>query len=193
MAEVIATPPTSGWTSTISDSTHVNDSNKGDGPISLTNVVPQWKVRAAEKRTAQFSQIPEEWRLAELPNPLPVSTLAYLDDSDLLTPQEKVITSTLSAQDLLSRIHCGGLCAREVALAFCKRAAYAQQLSKCCTEMFFDKALEQAKQLDSHFKETGRLVGPLHGLPVSLKDLFEVQGFDTTIGKSILSFVTSRN
>ena len=46
----------------------------------------------------------------------------------------------------------------------------------------FDEALARAKELDSHLEREGNVVGPLHGLPVSLKDSFNVKGFATTIG-----------
>ncbi|CDK25227.1 unnamed protein product [Kuraishia capsulata CBS 1993] len=46
----------------------------------------------------------------------------------------------------------------------------------------FDFAIERAKELDGHFAKTGKVMGPLHGLPISLKDSFNVPGFDSTIG-----------
>ncbi|KAL8924111.1 MAG: hypothetical protein Q9208_004248 [Pyrenodesmia sp. 3 TL-2023] len=46
----------------------------------------------------------------------------------------------------------------------------------------FDFAIETAKNLDRHQAETGTVKGPLHGLPVGLKDQFHVQGYDTTMG-----------
>jgi amidase len=39
----------------------------------------------------------------------------------------------------------------------------------CLTEMFFGQALDRAKELDDHLKKTGKPVGALHGLPISLK------------------------
>lgn len=46
----------------------------------------------------------------------------------------------------------------------------------------FERALTTAKQLDDHFAATGKVVGPLHGLPISLKDNFNVKGRDSTVG-----------
>lgn len=46
----------------------------------------------------------------------------------------------------------------------------------------FEDARVRAKQLDDHLAKTGKVVGPLHGLPLSLKDQFSVKGYDTTIG-----------
>lgn len=53
--------------------------------------------------------------------------------------------------------------------AYCKRAALAQQVINCLTEIFFDRALARANELDAIYKATGKVVGPLHGVPISLK------------------------
>ena len=37
------------------------------------------------------------------------------------------------------------------------------------TEMFFDQALERAKHLDEYLEKEGKPMGPLHGMPISLK------------------------
>ena len=42
--------------------------------------------------------------------------------------------------------------------------------------------MQQAKSLDNHLQRTGKTVGPLHGLPISLKDNFNVKGKDSTVG-----------
>ena len=46
----------------------------------------------------------------------------------------------------------------------------------------FDSALSTASAIDDEFKKTGKPIGPLHGLPISLKDNYIVAGFDSTIG-----------
>jgi amidase len=46
----------------------------------------------------------------------------------------------------------------------------------------FDEAIAQAKKLDEHFTRTGTTIGPLHGLPVSLKDNFNVIGKPSSVG-----------
>jgi amidase len=46
----------------------------------------------------------------------------------------------------------------------------------------FNQAIERAKELDGYFGEHKSILGPLHGLPISLKDQFHVKGVDTTMG-----------
>lgn len=46
----------------------------------------------------------------------------------------------------------------------------------------FDGAFERARYLDGYLKEHGKPIGPLHGLPISLKDNFYTKGFDSTVG-----------
>ncbi len=52
----------------------------------------------------------------------------------------------------------------------------------CLTEICFDEALATARSQDASFKNTGILLGPLHGLPVSIKDHVDVKGLRTTLG-----------
>jgi Asp-tRNA(Asn)/Glu-tRNA(Gln) amidotransferase A subunit family amidase len=56
------------------------------------------------------------------------------------------------------------------------------------TEPLFSRALQRARDLDEHRQRTGTPVGPLHGLPVSVKDTFCVEGVDSSIGLSALAF-----
>ncbi|KAH7357367.1 acetamidase [Pyrenochaeta sp. MPI-SDFR-AT-0127] len=50
------------------------------------------------------------------------------------------------------------------------------------TEVFFQDAVIQANELDGYFEKNGCLVGPLHGVPMTLKDQFDVRGYDSTLG-----------
>lgn len=47
-----------------------------------------------------------------------------------------------------------------------------------------DQALGRAAHLDAHLQSTGKVVGPLHGLPISLKDQLSIKGLETTMGKN---------
>lgn len=54
--------------------------------------------------------------------------------------------------------------------------------TNCLSETCFAQGLETAKRLDEHLARTGTPVGPLHGLPISLKDNFNLVGLDSTVG-----------
>lgn len=51
----------------------------------------------------------------------------------------------------------------------------------------FDEGIAQARKLDEHFARTGQVVGPLHGLPISLKDNFNVRGKPSSVGFTSLA------
>jgi Asp-tRNA(Asn)/Glu-tRNA(Gln) amidotransferase A subunit family amidase len=147
---------------------------------------PPYKAIAARKKAHQLSLITPEWRL---PHPLPTSrsVLSIPNSSSILTPLELEITSRHDATSLAAALRARAYTAESVARAFCKRAAIAHQLTNCLTEIFFQDALARARFLDQQYANTGRTVGPLHGVPVSLKDTFKVKGYDASIGVASLA------
>ncbi|KIK62706.1 hypothetical protein GYMLUDRAFT_197815 [Collybiopsis luxurians FD-317 M1] len=88
------------------------------------------------------------------------------------------------ATSILSSIKARDVTAIEVLTAFCKRAAVAHQLLCCLTQIFFEEGLARAKELDEYYERTGQLVGPLHGLPISVKDHMGLKGKRATAGFS---------
>lgn len=97
-------------------------------------------------------------------------------DCGLLTPDELEITEAHDATALAQAIREGKLTAVAVARAFAKRAIIAHQLTCCLTEWFMDEAVARARELDEHLAATGRPVGPLHGVPISIKEHIQVAG-----------------
>jgi amidase len=139
---------------------------------------------AERKRKQQLAAIPSEWILDPVPSPESTKdALAYLRTSGLLSESELRITEETDAAVLLGQLSRKEVSATGVIRAFAKRAALAHQMVNCCTEIFLEDAFEQAKKLDEAMEATGKPVGPLHGLPVSLKDSVSVKGHDTTIGE----------
>ncbi|KAL9091934.1 MAG: hypothetical protein Q9165_004686 [Trypethelium subeluteriae] len=138
------------------------------------------KALAQRKRAQQASRIPSEWRLTSTPSF--TNSNDVIHTCGILSPQEISITSIKDARMLRDKMISKELSSLDVTTAFCKRAAVAQQLIGCCTEMFFERALRRARQLDEILERTGKPAGPLHGVPVSIKDSFEIEGLDTTIG-----------
>lgn len=98
-----------------------------------------------------------------------------------LSEKEIEITGT-DAVEIVKKASTGEWTAEEVATAFCHRASLAHQFTNCLLETFFDAAVKDAKKLDEHYAQYRTPVGPLHGLPVSLKDQFHVKGVETTMG-----------
>lgn len=81
----------------------------------------------------------------------------------ILTPQELSITES-DPVDLLSQLSSGSLSSVDVTNAFLRRAALAQRLVNCITELMPQAALERAAYLDAYLKEHGKPIGPLHGV-----------------------------
>ncbi|KAH7868391.1 amidase signature domain-containing protein [Lentinula edodes] len=86
------------------------------------------------------------------------------------------------AHEIVSRIEKGDWTAREVVEAYISQAAKAHIATNCLTEVLFQQALKLAEELDAEFAVTKKLRGPLHGVPFSAKDQFNIAGFDTSIG-----------
>ncbi|OQD76933.1 hypothetical protein PENDEC_c003G02780 [Penicillium decumbens] len=144
-------------------------------------MAPSYQDLAAKKRAEQLSLIPPEWRLEIIPTISSApNALPYIRQH--LTPTELALTEETDITILLRKLSAGDLSSLELTRAFAKRAALAHQLTTCCTEILFKEAFTTAKEMDEYLSKTGKTLGPLHGLPVSIKDLFSIKGVDTSIG-----------
>jgi amidase len=140
-----------------------------------------WEEVVNAKIIQLASKIPKEWMLK---TPVDSSIKNVMDvpyTSGLMAKSELDLTEK-DATELVGLLASGNVSSYEVTLAFCKRAAICQQLCNCMSDIFFDEGLERAKELDEIFAKTGKVVGPLHGLPFSIKDQFHVKGKDTAAG-----------
>ncbi|KAI1430788.1 amidase signature domain-containing protein [Xylaria sp. CBS 124048] len=144
---------------------------------------PSWEAKAAAKRADTLGKIPVEWRLsaADLAKARAQRDLTGPFIQSFLQDEERAVIERDSVE-IVEDVRAGRLTAVQVTSAFCKTAAIAHQINNCLHEIFFDQALERAAWLDAQFQEKKSTVGPLHGLPVSLKDQFHVKGVDTTMG-----------
>ncbi|EFX04898.1 acetamidase [Grosmannia clavigera kw1407] len=104
-----------------------------------------------------------------------LTPFAAFPTCDAITDEDDVAT-------LAASIVSGKLTSEAVTRAYIARAYAAHEKTNCLTEVFFADALKQAVELDRHLTAHGKPVGPLHGVPVTLKDQFDVQGYDSTIG-----------
>ncbi|KAH8598268.1 amidase [Bisporella sp. PMI_857] len=133
-----------------------------------------WQELAAAKQEEQLSRIPKEWLLAEerLPPANTVDLRPVAASSGILSTRELEITGEdYDATSLLAKIADGTYSSKEAATAFRKRAAIGQQLCKNLMEIMFLDAIAAAGKLDEEFAQTGKPVGPLHGLPMTVKIL----------------------
>ncbi|CZT24477.1 related to general amidase [Ramularia collo-cygni] len=123
------------------------------------------------------ARIPKELHIPKslIENP-PLNVTGVPADCGLLTPAELDITSNYGLVDLAEAIRVGRLTSVEVTTAFCKRAMIAHQLTFCLSDIYMEEALSRAKELDEHLARTGKVVGPLHGVPISVKETVPVAG-----------------
>ena len=87
--------------------------------------------------------------------------------------------------ELASLIESGETKPSEVLEAHVARIERLDDTINAFTRTTFDLAREQAEQLDAELTE-GNYRGPLHGIPIALKDLFDLEGHPTTAGSRIL-------
>ncbi|KAI3329205.1 amidase [Xylariaceae sp. AK1471] len=142
-----------------------------------------WEQKAAAKRASILAGIPPQWRLspADIERASGQRQLTGQFMHQYLEPEDISIVS-MDSVPIVEAVRQGKLSSIQVATAFCKTAAIAHQINNCLHEVFFDQALHRARQLDDSYAQNGTTVGPLHGLPISLKDQFHVKGVDTNMG-----------
>jgi amidase len=166
-----------------------------------------WQELAAEKKARQAASIPKGWLITA-----PTDDVSDVTDvpvkCGLLSARELEITTISDLTVLLHKLATREWSSVDVTTAFSKRAIVAHQVvrpswfllpikatvsisirtvpwsvqTNCLTEIFIDRALERAAWLDEQLNSTGKVVGPLHGLPISLKDQICIEGLETTMG-----------
>ncbi|CAN6623011.1 hypothetical protein TRVA0_009S01200 [Trichomonascus vanleenenianus] len=147
----------------------------------------QWEKRAQAARARRAAQLPEEYVIPsdKLPAESVKDVSNFPKESGLLTDRELEITES-NVPTLFEAIKAKKYTALEVTQAYIKRAAYAHQLTNCLSEMFFERGIARAKELDEIYERTGELVGPLHGIPVGIKDNHHIK--DTSCGLGFTKF-----
>jgi fatty acid amide hydrolase len=89
--------------------------------------------------------------------------------------------TNLSATQLAQRIRSGKISARETVEAHINRIETVNQSLNAVVVPLFEEAMAQAAAADSAVENTEPL-GPLHGVPITIKDQFHVAGTQTTLG-----------
>ncbi len=94
-----------------------------------------------------------------------MTDLCFLPATEL---QQLLLQRQLSATELLNK--------------FQKQIELNNPVINALVTLDFDRAYDQARVADEHLAKTGQPLGPLHGLPLAVKDLLHVKGMRTTFG-----------
>ncbi len=126
---------------------------------------------AQELRDKSIAEV--EPTVPDVPSELPLNVSKI--PAELLSNAEIGITET-SPENLLASLASGKLTSVEVTNAFLRRAALAQKLTNCVTELLPSAALTRAGYLDDYLATHKKPIGPLHGLPISVKEHIGMKG-----------------
>jgi amidase len=149
-------------------------------PSADSAVEHEWQRVARRKQDDREATLAKfaDWRITvQLEGPSDVSQLPLKK----LTDRERNIVkcdATALADLIRKRIYTSV----EVLVAYAKAAVVAQDFTNCLTEIFIEEAIDRARELDKHMEDFGDVVGPLHGVPVSIKDHIKIKGLDTSTG-----------
>lgn len=137
----------------------------------------KWQDQVKLCRQITENSLVPAWLLPseKLPPKDQLNVSGFIDTCGALTPRELDITKT-PATELVAQMGAGTLTAVETVTAFLKRAHIGHQLLNFATEFMVDDSIAAATELDEYFKSTGKLKGPLHGLPISVKEHIGFKG-----------------
>lgn len=142
------------------------------------NPTRPWKEIAAlaQARRAKSLQVVKP---PSPPKDLPPNVMKV--PRELLTARETEITDTNSVK-ILQKLASNAWTCKEVIHAFLRRAALASELTNCLTDLLPGKALARAEELDAYMIKHNKPIGPLHGLPISVKEHVGMKGLDVNQG-----------
>ena len=99
-------------------------------------------------------------------------------------PQSDI--TALTASEAADEIARGGISAEEYTAACLERIAEVDREVHAFVHIDHEHALTQARALDQ-IKANGGRIGPLHGIPVGIKDIFDTADYPTECGSPILA------
>jgi fatty acid amide hydrolase len=101
--------------------------------------------------------------------------------SNSMKQQEEATLTSLSASELARRIAAGRLSSQQVVEAHIRRIEAVNPRLNALVVPLFEQARQDANRAD-RLREQGTLLGPLHGVPVTLKEQYMVAGTPATVG-----------
>ncbi|KAF2160433.1 hypothetical protein M409DRAFT_70401 [Zasmidium cellare ATCC 36951] len=139
-----------------------------------------WKSIAQERQDHRSKTIAAvEPPVPEIPKDLPSNVTGI---PRKLLPEDVITITETGPEILLQQLASQKLTCTAVTKAFLQRAGLASRLTNCVTELLPDRALSRAKYLDDYLHEHGKPIGPLHGLPISVKEHIGMKGLDQNGG-----------
>ncbi|KAI3542006.1 amidase [Colletotrichum filicis] len=151
--------------------------------MAITTIPKGWRELAQVCIDIQKKSIPKEYELAsdQIPPKDHQNVLDIPNESGILTTEEIRMTEQ-DASSLLEKYKSGQWTVKQVVTAFLKKTTMIHQLTNFATEILAEDALQKANELDAYFQKTGQLVGPLHGIPISVKEHIGMGGHITHAG-----------
>ncbi|KAJ9150875.1 Amidase [Pleurostoma richardsiae] len=151
--------------------------------VPVPSGTPEYEALKSSIVQEFVQKVPEEYYIPQhfVDSP-PKDVTGIPRQCGILTEEELEITEKYDAVALADAIRSRKFTAVAVATAFSKRAIIAHQVSCCLVEWFMDEAVQRAKELDAYQAATGKTVGPLHGVPISLKEHMPVAGHYSAAG-----------
>lgn len=133
----------------------------------LAEKARKYREESAAKVDKLFAPLPKSNHWGQLPDPLPrnVTGIPKL----LLDPFDYEIVET-DPLELVKALVAKKYTAVQVAGAYLRAAIIAYRVVNSVAEFIPELALERAQFLDKYLEEHGKPFGPLHGLPISVKE-----------------------
>ncbi|KAI4594188.1 hypothetical protein KJ359_008463 [Pestalotiopsis sp. 9143b] len=122
----------------------------------------QWQEVVKQKRSAQKDAIDSYTTKTQ------AKAKSYNEIPDIATLQQLYTSGEADVKAVVS--------------SYIEAAIAAHNQTNCLTEICFDDAVEKATALDAEPKGVDLAKSPLHGVPMTLKDQFNVMGYDSTLG-----------
>ncbi|KAI9743625.1 MAG: hypothetical protein M1818_002941 [Claussenomyces sp. TS43310] len=139
-----------------------------------------WQEVAADRQQYRDETIAAiEPAVPAIPSDMPLNVSRL--PRQLLTSEETKITEML-VEDLAPALAEKRLSATTVVKAFLRRAGLAQRLTNCLTELLPERALARATYLDEYLATHEQPIGPLHGVPISVKEHIGMKDLDLNAG-----------
>ena len=91
-----------------------------------------------------------------------------------------------SAAELVALISAKAVSSREVVQSHVEHIARVNPKLNAIVVPLYDEAIDAAAECDRQ-QSSGQSLGPLHGLPITIKEMFDVEGLPTTAGITTLS------